>query len=109
MGQSKCAKSVGSDLITAPPEFENFKFLKISDEGALLILVKPSKNSSQEKEYKVNGTKIRIALEWLIANCPDYKHIKIDEEALKEYPVDTDHIQLPTVLEEGCSLCTVAR
>ena len=26
---------MGSDLITAPPEFENFKFLKISDEGAL--------------------------------------------------------------------------
>ena len=40
-------------------------------------------------------------MEWLIANNPDYKHIKIDEEALKEYPVDTDHIQLPTVLEEN--------
>ena len=27
---------MGSDLITAPPEFENFKLLKVADVGALL-------------------------------------------------------------------------
>ena len=38
-GVDKCAKLVASDLITTPPEFENFKFLKISDEQALLVTI----------------------------------------------------------------------
>ena len=36
-----------------------------------MILIKESKNSAKKREYKVNGTKIRLALEWLIANNPD--------------------------------------
>ena len=35
-GVEQMCKSVGSDLITAPPEFENFKLLKMADVGMLL-------------------------------------------------------------------------
>ncbi len=65
-----------------------------------MILVKESKNSSKKKEYKVNGTKIRKSLEWLIANHPDYKNTKINEENLKQYPSETADIELPTISED---------
>ena len=66
-----------------------------------MILVKESRNSAKKREYKVSGTKIRIALEWLIASNPDYKEIKINEENLAQYPSDTNDIKLPTYSDEN--------
>ena len=61
-------------------------------------MVKTSKTKGEKKEFKANGSKIRTALEWLIANCEDYKDIKINEANLAQYPSDTN-IELPSVDE----------
>ena len=57
-------------------------------EDLQIILVKTSKGKT--KEFKANGDKIRAALEWLIANCEDYRDIIIDEKNLAQYPSDAD-------------------
>ena len=67
-------------------------------EDLQIVLIKSSKNKDEVKEFKANGSKIRAALEWLIANCEDYKEIKINEENLAQYPSDSN-IQLPSVEE----------
>ena len=67
-------------------------------EDLQIILIKSSKNKDEKKQFKANGSKIRAALEWLIANCDDYKEIKISEENLAQYPSDTN-IDLPSVEE----------
>ena len=61
-------------------------------------MIKSSKNKDEVKEFKANGSKIRAALEWLIANCEDYKEITINEENLAQYPSDSN-IELPSVEE----------
>ena len=48
--------------------------------------MRDSKKSGKQKEFKVDGTKIRDALLWLIENNPYYKFIKINETNLQEYP-----------------------
>ena len=68
-------------------------------EDLQIILIKPSKTKGEKKEFKANGTKIRTALEWLIAHCEDYRDIKINEENLAQYPSDTGDIELPSVDE----------
>ena len=65
-------------------------------EDLQIILIKTSKGKT--KEFKANGAKIRAALEWLIANCEDYRDITINEENLAHYTSDGD-IELPTVDE----------
>ena len=69
-------------------------------EDLQIILVKESRLSGKKREYKVSGTKIRRALEWLIKNCPDYKDITIDEDNLAEYPEETGDIDIPTCTDE---------
>ena len=52
-----------------------------------------------------DGTKIRTALEWLIAHCEDYRDIKINEENLAQYPSGTGEIELPFV-DEAVDACS---
>ena len=70
-------------------------------EDLKIILVRESKSTGKKREFKVSGTKIRQALEWLIENCPDYQHIKINEENLAQYPTETDDIDIPTCSKEN--------
>ena len=51
-------------------------------EDLQIILIKTSKTKGDKKEFKASGSKIRAALEWLIAHCEDYKDIKINEANL---------------------------
>ena len=51
----------------------------------LPILVIHSENDVN-KTFHANGNKIRNALKWLQKNHPEYKHIKINEDTLREYP-----------------------
>ena len=67
-------------------------------EDLQIILIKTSKTKGDKKEFKASGSKIRAALEWLIAHCEDYKDIKINEANLAQYPSDTN-IELPSVDE----------
>ena len=59
-------------------------------------MIKTSKTKGDKKEFKANGSKIRAALEWLIAHCEDYKDIKINEANLAQHPTDSN-IELPSV------------
>ena len=72
-------------------------------EDLQIILVRESKITGKKREFKVNGTKIRKALEWLKKNCPDYKEVAIDEETLAQYPTETGNIEIPTFIDEELS------
>ena len=63
-------------------------------------MVQESKITGKKREFKVSGSKIKQALEWLIANCPDYHGIKINEENLAQYPSDTGDIDFPSCSDE---------
>ena len=65
-------------------------------EDLQIISIKTSKTRGDKKEFKASGSKIRVALEWLIAHCEDYKDIKINEANLAQHPTDSN-IELPSV------------
>ncbi|MCH2545601.1 MAG: AAA family ATPase [Alphaproteobacteria bacterium] len=52
----------------------------------LPLIIVQSKSNKDDRKFSADGRKIRVALNWLIANNDDYKFIKINEKALAEYP-----------------------
>ena len=52
----------------------------------LPIVVIQSVNDRKERKFYANANKIRNALKWLQINHPEYKHITINEDALKGSP-----------------------
>ena len=61
---------MGSDLITTPPEFENFKFLKISDEQALIdVLEQCGPKLICSFQQKDNHQILIASLRVLILHC----------------------------------------
>merc|ERR1739848_802696 len=64
------------ELVELPPSLKELP----------IVLLRDSKKSGKQKEFKVDGAKIRNALLWLIENNPYYKFIRINETNLKQYP-----------------------